>query len=42
MSLSWTSGRNVWDCVKLDESFAALDDNIAPHEWDALHKRADE
>jgi predicted DNA-binding transcriptional regulator AlpA len=30
-------GRNVWDRVKLDEAFAALDDGAEPkNEWDGL------
>ena len=29
-------GRNVWDRVKLDEAFAALDDGARASEWDRL------
>jgi hypothetical protein len=30
-------GRNVWDRMKLDEAFAALDDAAGPkNEWDGL------
>jgi excisionase family DNA binding protein len=30
-------GRKVWDRIKLDEAFAALDDEARPkNEWDAL------
>ena len=30
-------GRNVWDRIRLDEAFAALDDEGRPqNEWDAL------
>lgn len=30
-------GRNVWDRIKLDEAFAALDDGSGPkNEWDDL------
>ena len=30
-------GRTVWDRIKLDEAFAALDDDAAPkNEWDGL------
>jgi predicted DNA-binding transcriptional regulator AlpA len=30
-------GRNVWDRIKLDEAFAALDDGAGPkNEWDGL------
>jgi predicted DNA-binding transcriptional regulator AlpA len=30
-------GRKVWDRIKLDEAFAALDDEAGPkNEWDAL------
>ncbi len=29
--------RKVWDRIKLDEAFAALDDEVGPkNEWDAL------
>ena len=30
-------GRTVWDRIKLDEAFSALDDDAAPkNEWDSL------
>jgi hypothetical protein len=30
-------GRNVWDRIKLDEAFEALDDGAGPkNEWDGL------
>ena len=29
-------GRTVWDRVKLDEAFAALDDGARASEWDRL------
>jgi predicted DNA-binding transcriptional regulator AlpA len=30
-------GRIVWDRIKLDEAFAALDDEVGPkNEWDDL------
>jgi hypothetical protein len=30
-------GRTVWDRIKLDEAFAALDDDAVPkNEWDRL------
>jgi hypothetical protein len=30
-------GRNVWDRIKLDEAFSALDDEAgSKNEWDAL------
>jgi hypothetical protein len=29
-------GRTVWDRVKLDEAFAALDDGTPANEWDRL------
>jgi len=30
-------GRNVWDRIKLDEAFAALEDEAGQkNEWDAL------
>ncbi len=29
-------GRTIWDRIKVDEAFTALDDSAIPNEWDGL------